>query len=394
MQRFTACLTAFAIYAWTVFAPALALASQNSLSSPATGTVTGLQLTNNYNSALDSVNTCNSGASAPTNQLSGVPSAGNCWINTSTGAISYYDGTDWLTIGYFNTSLHRWAGIIGGDISSVTAASTTDLCSVTPSVMQVSGTTTITSFGSSCGPGQIKVLLFESATPITYNASTLILPTGASITTAAGDVAIASNVGGGSSWQILFYQRATGRSLNPSTGLTSGSTTISGGSANHVLTDTGGTMGEASNAITLNGVSTALGGTYNPSWVTKSPTGTSVTSPGSGGKMFGFAGSITPATTGTINFRARFDSTAATASCAYQINYGTGTAPTNGAANTGTSGGSTSGFTATNASSWSSSLDGIVTGLTVGTTYWFDMLGTASSGNCALSNVTMNAVEK
>src|ERR1700731_3642145 len=62
---------------------ASARASQNALLSPTTGTVSGLHLTNNYNSALDSLNTANSGATAPTNQLSGSASMGNWWLNTT-----------------------------------------------------------------------------------------------------------------------------------------------------------------------------------------------------------------------------------------------------------------------------------------------------------------------
>ena len=64
-----------------------------------TGTLSGLSMVQGFNNALDSLNTCNSGASAPTNQLSGAPSAGNCWYNTATGALQFYDGTSWLTVG-------------------------------------------------------------------------------------------------------------------------------------------------------------------------------------------------------------------------------------------------------------------------------------------------------
>jgi hypothetical protein len=67
MRRSIAGLTAFALYSMTIFSPALetrAMAAQNALTSPTTGTVSGLQITNNYNAALDSLNTANSGATA------------------------------------------------------------------------------------------------------------------------------------------------------------------------------------------------------------------------------------------------------------------------------------------------------------------------------------------
>ena len=98
-----------------------ARASQNQLSSPTTGTVSGLQLTNNYNNALDSLNTMNSGASAPTNQLSATPSAGNSWLNTT--ATPYprevYDGTNWLTPYWLDATNHYTLVKIGGGAATV-----------------------------------------------------------------------------------------------------------------------------------------------------------------------------------------------------------------------------------------------------------------------------------
>jgi hypothetical protein len=203
------------------------LASQNPLFSPTTGAVSGLSLTQNFNSAIDSVNTCNSGTSAPSNQLSGSPSAGNCWYNTSTGVVSFYDGANWLAVGTIDATNHVWTPVIGGGQStSVTSATTTNLCgssggSPTQSALTISGTTTITGFGSNCAPGQIKILTFSGILTLTYNASSMLMPTNASITTAAGDVAVAISLGSGN-WQIALYQRGTGAVLS-SVGLNVGS---------------------------------------------------------------------------------------------------------------------------------------------------------------------------
>lgn len=211
-----------------------ALASQNSLSSPTTGTVSGLNLTNNYNNALDSVNTCNSGAGAPTNQLSGSPSEGNCWLNTSTGAVQYYDGAQWLTVGYLDTTNHVWTPLIGGGAATtVASAATTNLCGASGAAPQqayltISGTTTITGFGSNCTIGQVKVLSFSGALTLTYNATSMILPNGGSnVTTANGDSAVAVYLGGGN-WQVVMYSRFTGASLSGAS-LTAQDQTLSGG---------------------------------------------------------------------------------------------------------------------------------------------------------------------
>lgn len=84
--------------------------SQNPLSSPTTGTVSGLNLTNNYNSALDSVNTMNSGSSAPANQLSASPSAGNLWLDNASNPypVNVYDGADWVSVGWLDATNHDW----------------------------------------------------------------------------------------------------------------------------------------------------------------------------------------------------------------------------------------------------------------------------------------------
>ena len=228
LRRLTACVTALAIYLATAFAPALdqrAFASQNQLSSPTTGTVSGLQLTNNVNNALDSLNTCNSGASAPTNQLTNSPSPGNCWYNTSTGAVSLYDGTNWLTIGYIDASNHIFTPIVGGgNPTTVASATTTNLCgsagaAPTQSFLTISGTTTITGFGTNCGVGQLKFLKFSGILSITYNLGSMILPSAASITTAVGDTAVAVYLGSGN-WQVLFYQTASGAALSSSLNFT------------------------------------------------------------------------------------------------------------------------------------------------------------------------------
>lgn len=224
-KRTIACATAFAIWTVALFAPLEVMASQNPLLSSTTGTVSGLQLTNNLNNALDSLNTCNSGGSAPTNQLTGVPSAGNCWYNTSTGAVSLYDGAGWLTVGYIDASNHVWTPIVGGgNPTTVASATATNLCgsagaAPTQSFLTISGVTTITGFGTNCPVGALKFLTFSGILSITYNSGSMILPSAASITTAANDNALAVYLGSGN-WRVLFYQPASGAALSSSLNFT------------------------------------------------------------------------------------------------------------------------------------------------------------------------------
>ena len=73
----------------------------------------------------------------------------------------------------------------GADIASATA---TDLGAATGNYVDITGSVTITSFTTATAGTQVKVRFVASLT-LTHNATTLILPTGASIVTAADDTA-------------------------------------------------------------------------------------------------------------------------------------------------------------------------------------------------------------
>jgi hypothetical protein len=89
------------------------------------------------------------------------------------------------------------------------SASTTDIGAQNSLGVEISGTTTITSFGTAYnGP---RFLRFTGALTLTHNASNLILPGGANITTAAGDCAVVipkTTAGTADGWQVLVYQKS------------------------------------------------------------------------------------------------------------------------------------------------------------------------------------------
>jgi hypothetical protein len=91
------------------------------------------------------------------------------------------------------------------------SAATTDIGAQNAMGVEISGTTTITSFGTNYnGP---RLLRFTGALTLTHNASTLILPGAANITTAAGDTCIAmpkTTAGTADGWAVLSYQKASG----------------------------------------------------------------------------------------------------------------------------------------------------------------------------------------
>lgn len=71
--------------------------------------------------------------------------------------------------------------------TSIASATTTDLSTVASDRISISGTTTITSLGTASINRIVRVRFTGASLILTYNATTLITPTGANIQTAAGD---------------------------------------------------------------------------------------------------------------------------------------------------------------------------------------------------------------
>lgn len=100
-----------------------------------------------------------------------------------------------------------------GAQTSITSAGTTDLGSITTNNALITGTNTITSFGSSA---TLATPLFEvqftGALTISYNAVSMILPGAQNFVTHAGDTAMMLYLGGGN-WQMVDYSYAVATSL-------------------------------------------------------------------------------------------------------------------------------------------------------------------------------------
>ncbi|MCV0384902.1 MAG: hypothetical protein K5821_00490 [Nitrobacter sp.] len=194
-----------------------AVAAQGSGCMPTTGTVSGLTFAQDVNAAIAALISSNSGATAPATDCSAAAVKGQIWLDTSTtpNVLKQYDGTSWVSLGAIDAASHLWAPPVGGGAATVTAASTTDICASPVAVQTISGTTTITGFGSACVVGQRKTLIFDNATPLTYNATSLILPGQRDYTTTAGDVADAIYLGSGN-WRVVSITKIDGSSVvNP-----------------------------------------------------------------------------------------------------------------------------------------------------------------------------------
>lgn len=206
-----------ALIALALLAPAAA--NQSNTWSPTTGTVSGLQLTTNYNNAFSAIQSCNSGNSAPANDQTAAAVKGQCWLNTSTtpNTVEMYDGASWATVGWLDTTNHLWIANNGGGTGTIASSSASagilDIGTIQNPVLSITGTTTLTGLGSTAIAGTQKFLNFTGILTLTHNGTSLILPNGGSnITTAAGDTAIAEALGSGN-WRVVSYQLATGFAL-------------------------------------------------------------------------------------------------------------------------------------------------------------------------------------
>lgn len=92
----------------------------------------------------------------------------------------------------------------GADIASNTL---TDIGAATGNYVTITGTTTITAFGTAQA-GTMRWLRFSGALTVTHNASSLIIPGGANLLTRAGDVGVFVSEGSGN-WRCIGYMRGS-----------------------------------------------------------------------------------------------------------------------------------------------------------------------------------------
>lgn len=94
---------------------------------------------------------------------------------------------------------------------TIASSSTPAIGAAAANSISITGTTTITGFDT-IASGARRLLVFAGALTLTHNGTSLILPTGSSITTAAGDAAMFVSLGSGN-WRCINYMRSSGNAL-------------------------------------------------------------------------------------------------------------------------------------------------------------------------------------
>jgi hypothetical protein len=114
------------------------------------------------------------------------------------------------------TTLQAIANLFKGTRgTAIASASSVNLGAATGSNLHITGTTTITSFGT-VAAGVERRVIFDGALTLTHNPTSLVLPGNANITTAAGDSAVFISEGSGN-WRCVSYNKADGTSVGAAT---------------------------------------------------------------------------------------------------------------------------------------------------------------------------------
>lgn len=116
--------------------------------------------------------------------------------------------------------------LVGVKSSDIASATTTDLSTRTGNFVDITGTTTITGFGTVTA-GALVFVRFTGVLTLTYNATSLILPGSANITTAANDTALLVSLGSGN-WQCVAFNRRAGPVVDASGNITFTGTVTAG----------------------------------------------------------------------------------------------------------------------------------------------------------------------
>lgn len=173
--------------------------------------------------------------------------------------------------------------------------------------------------------------------------------------------------------------------------------------ANQVATNIGNAIAKGWAAGSVTGVGPSLsltGGTLavTPLASSQATPANPATTTDMTGVMMGLHGAITPTATGKVLMIVSgtiFNSTLIGDGAVAGLRYGTGTAPANGDALTGTAvGGATVYVASTTAGSGGFSLNAVVTGLVATTPYWIDVaLAAQTGGSAGISAVSISTIE-
>jgi hypothetical protein len=209
--------------------------------------------------SLDGLMSSHSGPTAPPYAVAGTRWADTAVANRITFKV--YDGADWIVDGVLDTVTNAYRAVSINPLATVASAATTDIGAALSDSVQISGTTTITSFGTAPA-GTFRRLRFSDVLTVTHNGASLICPGGVSIVTAANDSMELVSLGSGN-WAVLSHAPAIIRvAQTPTRAVTSAS---SAGDRTLKVSDAGRMMvlnGSADIALSTDAMATLATGWF------------------------------------------------------------------------------------------------------------------------------------
>jgi hypothetical protein len=251
---------------------------------------------------LDSLNallSSHTGASAPS-----YAEEGAFWLSTAAAlrVLSMSDGTDWLKQFLLNATTNTAVPYtLFGPAIDIASAATVNLATVGSNHARVTGTTTITSFGTS-DAGVTKVVRFAGALTITYNATSMILAGGNSAAVQSGDVYLMQSEGSGN-WRELFRSRQPSTISPITTYVANGTHVVTPGTTALLafIQAAGGGGGYANSNTGESAAGTGGGGGMCAIKLIQNPTTSYAVVVGAGGLGGTLTPSATPATAGGLS---------------------------------------------------------------------------------------------
>jgi len=163
------------------------------------------------------------GGAPPTNVYGRGAGYGKLWIDTSVSPAhirmctvqspglcsTTYNASQWADIGVIDQPNGTINLSTGGGLASIPSSGVIDLGLYPQSLLQITGTATINSFGTTLPAGKTRVLVFEGSLTITNSPSAIVIPGGNNITTQPGGMALVTSQGNGL-YSLLYQPQPTG----------------------------------------------------------------------------------------------------------------------------------------------------------------------------------------
>ena len=155
---------------------------------------------NSYWELLAEAGTDGTGAVDLVNGQTGIVVLSGSDIEANHSAVNYTPGGSSIADHFAGLDAANAPG--AAPTTTVASAGTCDIGSASSLAVTISGTTTITSFGTAAS--KWRMVTFSGALTLTHNGTSLILPAGANVTTLAGESAIFKSDGSGN-WRCMAF---------------------------------------------------------------------------------------------------------------------------------------------------------------------------------------------